>query len=298
MKYCPNCRTNYTDDSLQFCLQDGSVLASYAAAEAPPTESWNEPATVVRQKPGEWEQSQVTRVGIPPSEPKKSNMALVIFLTFFATLVLVGLGLGAWFLLRNNEPETAVNTNANLPASNSSTPSNTNASNLNTTGANTDTNRVNVINVSSPTPTRTPNTNSSVNPTPTVNEEQVKSEVAGQVAAWKSALESGDMNNFMGNYADRLDYYFTSRNVGRSAVSSDKQRAFSRFYDFRVKISNLRVTPDQSGEQATAVFDKEWEFEGSDHRNAGKVQSQLQLTKIGGRWLITGERDLKVYYVE
>jgi hypothetical protein len=172
---------------------------------------------------------------------------------------------------------------------------------LNTTvGANTDTNRVNVINASSPTPTRTPGANSSTltTPIPNVDAELVKTEVADKVMSWKSSLESGDINNFISNYADRLDYYFTSRNVSLGAVRSDKQRAFSRFYDFRVKISNLRVTPDESGERATAVFDKEWEFEGADNRNAGKVQSQLQLTKIGGRWMITGERDLKVYYVE
>jgi len=28
------------------------------------------------------------------------------------------------------------------------------------------------------------------------------------------------------------------------------------------------------------------------------VQTQLRLRKIGGDWRITGERDLKVYYVD
>ncbi len=60
----------------------------------------------------------------------------------------------------------------------------------------------------------------------------------------------------------------------------------------------MKVTPDASGEKATAVFDKEWNFEGAEKYSAGKVQQQLTLGKIGGRWLITGEKDLKTYYVE
>ena len=60
----------------------------------------------------------------------------------------------------------------------------------------------------------------------------------------------------------------------------------------------MRVSPDASGESATAVFDKEWVFEGAGKYNAGKVQTQLQLRKFGGDWRITGERDLKVYYVD
>jgi hypothetical protein len=54
-------------------------------------------------------------------------------------------------------------------------------------------------------------------------------------------------------------------------------------------ISNLRVSPDASGENATAVFDKEWVFEGTGKYSAGKVQTQLRLRKIGGEWLITAK---------
>jgi hypothetical protein len=36
MKICPTCRKTYTDDGLNFCLEDGSVL-TIAATEAPPT---------------------------------------------------------------------------------------------------------------------------------------------------------------------------------------------------------------------------------------------------------------------
>jgi hypothetical protein len=60
----------------------------------------------------------------------------------------------------------------------------------------------------------------------------------------------------------------------------------------------MTVTPDASGERATAVFDKEWNFSGAEKTSAGKVKQQLQLKKVNGQWLISGERDLKVYYTE
>jgi len=65
----------------------------------------------------------------------------------------------------------------------------------------------------------------------------------------------------------------------------------------KITLSNMTVTPDASGETATAVFDKEWVFEGAKY-SAGKVQTQLKLKKTGGQWLITGERDLKVYQTD
>ncbi|MDQ3322521.1 MAG: hypothetical protein M3525_08855, partial [Acidobacteriota bacterium] len=64
-----------------------------------------------------------------------------------------------------------------------------------------------------------------------------------------------------------------------------------------IDISNLKITQDESGENATALFDKEWNFEGDASNSSGKVRQQLTFSKIGGKWLITGERDLRVYYV-
>ena len=105
-------------------------------------------------------------------------------------------------------------------------------------------------------------------------------------------MESGSLDDVMSHYADNLDYYYRSGNTSRSAVRNNKKRAFELYYSFRVNITNLRVTPDASGQKATAVFNKSWNFEGSGDKSVGTVRSQFQLTKIGGRWYITGEKDL------
>jgi len=62
-----------------------------------------------------------------------------------------------------------------------------------------------------------------------------------------------------------------------------------------VNISNMTVTVGTAGDTATAVFDKEWTFVGSG-TSSGKVRSKLEFRKINGKWLITSERDVKVYY--
>ena len=255
------------------------------SSEAPATNAeWNqtEAPTVVRQTVGT-QQNPFPPNATQPDAPKKSGTALVIFLTALVTIILFGVGIGAWFLLRNRGAEVAVNTNVN----NSPKPANKNSSNANANKGNAN---------ASPTPS---NTNSNTSPTPPgIDAAQIKSDVSDKVDDWAAALESGNLNAHMSNYADRLDYYYNARSVGVATVRSDKQRAFGSFDDFRVEISNLRVTPEASGEKAIAVFDKEWEFEGADNRNKGKSQSQLQLTKIDGAWRITGEKDLKVYYTE
>jgi ketosteroid isomerase-like protein len=291
MKHCPRCQSTYTDDTLQFCLQDGSVLVNAAAAvpETPAPDAaaatggnqLEAPTVVRQQQPVDTGQNQFA----PPAAPKKSSTGLVIFLTALVTLLLFGGGIVAWYLLQNRgAAEVAINSNAG----NSPAPSNRNSS---------DANRGNANASPSPTPSNS-NTNSNSNNAPSVNAAQIKSEVSDKVNDWAAAIESGNLNAHLSSYADRLDYYYNARDVGIGAIRSDKQRAFGSFDDFRMEISNLRVTPDASGEKATAVFDKEWEFEGEDNRNKGKVQSQLQLTKIGGVWRITGERDLKIYYTE
>jgi hypothetical protein len=271
MKSCPACQSTYTDDTLQFCLQDGANLV--AVSGNPTVANRNNEAETVVVPP-----AKVTR----QVEPKKSSTATVIILTVLATLLLFGGGLGAWSLWRNRGAEVA-NANVNSVNSNSSNRANKTVANANKGNVN-----------NSPTPAA----NATATATPNIDIDRVKDEVSDKVQAWASSLEAGNLDTHMNNYADRLDYYYNSRDVGVATVRADKQRAFGQFEDFQMDISNLRVTPDASGEKATAVFDKEWEFEGEENRNKGKSQSQLQLTKIGGTWRITGEKDLKVYYVE
>lgn len=302
MKYCPNCQTRYTDDTLRFCLQDGSPLADDSIEAS--TVAFGETETVVTPKQVEplptvqpetsapnWEQNQTTHLPPPQTAtPKKSKTFLLVVLAALATLFLLGVGgIGAWLYLRSNSGDVVKNTAANNPVVNTNTNVKSNVSNVK----------------NSPSPTAPPKNNlnsntddTNVNPVPIqIDTEQVKKEVSSRVNSWIALTKSRNISAYMNLYAPTVDYY-NQRDISSSAIRSDKQRAFGNYDSIEMNISNLKVTPDSSGENATAVFDKEWVFEGDASYSAGKVQSQLQMKKINGQWLITAERDLKVYYTE
>jgi hypothetical protein len=299
MKHCPSCQTNYADDTLQFCLQDGTQLRSLPPTDAP-TVAFNdaEAQTVVRNPPPDRinfdlhdsAQSRQSRSGQtsgaapsfapPQQQAPKSNTALVVLLTALVMLLLFGAGLGAWLFLGNRK--TAGNRETPTPTK---TPVNVSAN----TNANANTNSN--INANS-SPTASPTASATPTATPDFDPDEIKSEVSSKMNAWRDSMESGDINSVMSHYADRLDYYYRGRNLSSSFVRANKKKAFDRYDSFEVNISDLRVTPDASGEKATVVFNKSWVFEGADDRNEGSVRAQFELTKIGGKWYITGEKDL------
>jgi hypothetical protein len=98
----------------------------------------------------------------------------------------------------------------------------------------------------------------------------------------------------MSFYADTLDAYYNSRGVARTSVRTDRGRAFDRYQKINVDIDNVSVALDETGAGAQVTLDKKWRFEG-ERCSKGKVQQQLRLARIDGRWRITSERDLKVY---
>lgn len=289
MKICPQCRNTYTDDSLQYCLQDGNPLDNYTTSESP-TANWSESETLVaprqparydtQKSPSQnWQESQETVFSAEPPEPEKSSTVKVVLLTLLGMIVLFAVGGTAAFIIwKNSQKEVATNTNTKpvntkTPVANKTANANVN-SNANT-------------NVATPTPK------------PTLNPEEIeqtKENVGNAVDDWRSSYESLDLEYAMNYYADTVDYYNGGR-VGIGKVRADKQRAFDAYDTIKFSISNLNVTPDVTGDKATAVFDKEWLFENAEKTNSGKVQQQLKLAKVGGKWKITSEKDIKIYYV-
>ena len=131
MKICPSCKTQYPDDTLQFCLHDGTPL-TWAESPDTPTVVMGETETVVSpvgqgrmnipvNDPNStaWQPSQVTRVAAAAPEPKGSNTAIAVVVTAVGMLVLFGIiGLGALVFWKNSQQASVSNTasNTNLPA--------------------------------------------------------------------------------------------------------------------------------------------------------------------------------------
>lgn len=300
MKQCPTCQSQYTDDTLQFCLQDGSPLRFAAGSTESPTIAFNEQETVVSGRksdqintppltnPTDWNPNQFQTNSAAPAAPpaeKRSGTTAAVFATAFVMLLLFSfVGIGAWLYLRgvSNDP----NKNVLLAKREERDAQNAN--------------RTSVTTAKTPQPQATfaPKIDSSSNANLTTNsapvdKEQIRRDVSEKINSWKAATEARDLDAFAGIYAGTVDYY-NKKGASLAAVRADKQRAFAAYDSIKFTLSNMTVVPDASGETATAVFDKEWFFEGA-KTSTGKVQSQLKLKKVGGNWLITGERDLRVY---
>lgn len=115
MKYCPSCQTTYSDESLRFCLQDGTNLLDYSVTLQRKMMDLGERETVVRRKPitSELEQSQITRVAALQPQLKRSNAPLILILTAAAMFVFLGVIGGIWLLLNGGSSGYKVSSNIN-----------------------------------------------------------------------------------------------------------------------------------------------------------------------------------------
>lgn len=146
-----------------------------------------------------------------------------------------------------------------------------------------------IVPVASPSPTQSATSGDA--------ERNSTREIEAALQGWVGASNAHDLDTHMSYYADTLDIYFSRTHVSSAYVRADRSRAYTRYNNLDVRLSNLSIrTEDTPATHATAVFDKSFRFEG-DKVLSGSVQQTVWLTKIGGRWLITGEKDSKVYYL-
>jgi ketosteroid isomerase-like protein len=248
-----------------------------------------ETETLVNPRPGESKLDTQLYVSGPKTAPGShanvqrsgSRTAIIVAITAFVMLMVFGvLGLAGYLYLRDQRQSVVAN--VNLHGSNNV------ALNKNTARS------------PAPSPTASVEDDRVSAPALTANrsktrpvDDQTRDEVTRQIDSWRSQTESMDMDSLMDHYATNVDYY-NKRGAGIDFIRADKSRAFSRYNDIRLSLSNMDVETNGSDDSVTAIFDKEWHFRG-ERNSKGKVRQMLQLKKIGGRWLITVERDLKVY---
>jgi ketosteroid isomerase-like protein len=114
---------------------------------------------------------------------------------------------------------------------------------------------------------------------------------------WVAASRARDAAANIAFYSDTLNPYFNRSSYPASKVRDERARVYEMYQTLDIEITNLKVTPDATGNTAIATFDKTWTFESTEKFSSGSVRAQMWFAKSGGRWLITGEKDLKVYYL-
>jgi hypothetical protein len=292
MKYCPVCHQSFADDSLNFCLQDGTLLSRQADYEATKVRPGEAPATAIlaAASTGATPASPLTQPWTNATQPvprySKSSKAAIVILSAMVLILLIALvGGGAWIFFSRN--------NGITPNLNQATPGNANAGereNRNSQLANANNRNANTNSYvpsfsSSPTPIASP-----------VDVAAVRQQVVSVLNGWTASVTARDLDAHMSYYADRLSIYYRATDVSSSKVRSDTERAFSVYSSLDIRLTNVRVTSDPTGQRATAVFDKTYSFSG-EKTTSGSVEEMVLLSNIGGRWRITGEKEMKIYYV-
>lgn len=220
--------------------------------------------------------------------PKRASRIGTFVGLLLVAVIAAGASAMAWMLyVGGNSGSGAAtnrraNTNANQRPRSTPTP---------TVATPTPTATVDVMNANlaspAPSPSATP-ANLPFDPT------RVAGEVGETLEGWAESTRDHDLDDHMDYYAPQLESFYRQPNADRSVVRSRLQQAFDQYDDLDISISNLKVQLDQTGQLATAVFDKRWRFEGNSV-SRGAVQQEIKLRKTNNRWLITSERDLRVY---
>ncbi|NOT47113.1 MAG: SH3 domain-containing protein [Acidobacteria bacterium] len=114
MKECPACKTTYTDDSLRFCLSDGTALTALSDDEPTVVRRTRNDSLRVDMTP---EREDVVR----PEKPSGSStwIKILVALLILGVIALLGLGLaGAAFYYGTGvkPPETPVKTPSSAPS--------------------------------------------------------------------------------------------------------------------------------------------------------------------------------------
>jgi len=104
MKRCPKCNRQYNDDTLKFCLEDGSPLAPGLRAEAPPTEILPRAQPTLKSS-GPTVPSYQNSPSFPQTEVRQSNPLLTGGVIAIALLLLLLVGIVGFFVLRQTTTE-------------------------------------------------------------------------------------------------------------------------------------------------------------------------------------------------
>jgi hypothetical protein len=299
MKLCPRCKSSYTDITLVYCLQDGAALIHLTDESSSESRHTHEtlilsenithdprkdPTDVMEQTAATQEQRvhPATNKSDPYTAAPKQNTALIVVLSVLVTLILGVLAIGGlWFVFKDRFSNQVTSNNNNGDSNTNDSNQNKNQS-KNTNNSNKE------------------NTNATPSPTPTpkpIDTAKIREEVSAVLDGWSSAARAHDLELQLRFYADKVSPYYNASSYSLSQIKAQRERVYAMYDTIDVDLTNIKITPDPSGDKATAVFDKTWTFEGPEKFNSGSVQQKLWLANIGGRWKITGEKDLKIYYV-
>lgn len=264
MKVCPKCHSTFTDETLSFCLTDGTPLVHQNLSSDNISHEFSNANTIFDSDstlfnsvshttdPQSYQQTQyLTSTQLPAA--KSSKTRLYIGLTSVVVLLLVGGGL--FWLFRDNFRQMYDPPHEVIKSSEA---------------------------------------RQTVSPLTLEQDAQIKKEINDFLMGWKAAIEKRDINEQMRFYAKTVETFYRDSDKDQNSVRAERLKAIERFDTLNLELDHITVTPE-SDRFAKAVFDKTWVFRGKDRFSSGGVQQEMGLVKSNNRWFIVIEKDLQIY---
>ena len=267
MKVCPKCNSSYSDETLNFCLTDGvplvaeEILDEYLSKHN--SKSWHTADTLVDPR-FSMADARPTSVGTSAPTFELGNTTAQNLIPqksnaplYAAGALVVALIGGGVWWYAKSNPAATQTV------------------------------------VSDTTPSQPKR---AILPISAEQEAQVKQEVTDFLISWARTNSEKNAEAHLAHYANTLEIYYGESGRDKGHVLADRQRAYQRYNTIQMDVDNIRVTPE-SQESATIIFDKSWTMRNDKKTSTGSVQQEIHVSKVGGKWLIDSEKDLKVYFI-
>jgi hypothetical protein len=267
MKVCPKCNSSYSDETLNFCLTDGvplvaeEILDEYLSKHN--SKSWHTADTLVDPR-FSMTDARPTSVGTSAPTFELGNTTAQNLIPAKSNKALyAALGI-LLFALVGGGVWWFSKSNPNTQA---------------------------VVSENTPPPSKR-----AIVPITAEQDAQVKKEVTDFLLSWARTNSEKNADAHIALYANTLEIYYGESGRDRGHVLADRLRAYQRYNTIQMDVDNIKVTPE-SLESATIVFDKSWTMRNEKKTSTGSVQQEIHVSRIGGKWLIDSEKDLKVYFI-
>jgi hypothetical protein len=111
MKRCPKCNREYRDESLKFCLEDGTPLVSPLRPEPPPTEVLPAPLSATQASVETIPSYSNAQPYAPPPDRRRTNPFLITGMIAIVLLLIALVAIAAIYVIQHSGPANSNNTN-------------------------------------------------------------------------------------------------------------------------------------------------------------------------------------------
>jgi hypothetical protein len=126
--------------------------------------------------------------------------------------------------------------------------------------------------------------------------QEVEHHVWEVLEVWTSTALTNDLAGQVECYAPVVAPFFQRSRLTLQEVAAEKQKIMKNYPRLKkYAISNVNFE-QVSSDMVAVSFDKSWEAHGN-RVFAGSEKESLELRPLGGRWRITAEREIKIYWV-